>query len=247
MGKKKTTAARKTQPETKPRAGKRAPKKIGTAPLERARTQRSTLVGWVAPHTTKRKAAVSAAEQVDLELAGRALQKRQLGQVPTARETAALRRVERAREEETRRRIYSSVPQKHYRELSGRQTKVLREQAERYGIPFDGRVVDLAAVLTGFHDLLAEHGRVLLAAKRGQQTGLKALRAEKVKRARLERLALEGSLIPREEIHDLFAGVVSPILRTAGETLKRRFGGEAADVHNEALEDIQRSLEGLRR
>ena len=82
---------------------------------------------------------LTVSQQVDRELAAEALRRRQAGQRPTRRELAALRRVEKARDDELRWQHYRTIPQKHWREMSGRQAKVINEQAATHGIPFAGR------------------------------------------------------------------------------------------------------------
>ncbi len=41
--------------------------------------------------------------------------------------------------------------------MSGRQTKVINEQAERYGIPFGGATINLPTVVRALHDFLADN------------------------------------------------------------------------------------------
>jgi hypothetical protein len=105
----------------------------------------------------------AAGDGVDRDLALAALHKRQAGVTPSRREAAALARVEAQQEEARRWAYYRSIPQKHWREMSGRQTKVLHDQAELYGIPFGGATIDLPAVARRLHDFLAEHAQVFAA------------------------------------------------------------------------------------
>lgn len=65
-------------------------------------------------------------------LARAALEKRAKGQQPTEKEASALRRWERDQEEKLRWKFYAATPQKHWRAMSGRQWKVIAEQAARY-------------------------------------------------------------------------------------------------------------------
>ena len=97
----------------------------------------------------------SLSAKLDKELAAAAYRKVMAGRTPTARERAALKRYEAEQEERRRWRYYRAIPQKHWRAMSGRQTKVLHEQAERYGIPFGGRTIRLPAVVRALHDFLA--------------------------------------------------------------------------------------------
>src|SRR3954466_7843060 len=75
----------------------------------------------------------------------------------TRAERQALQRHEKDKEERLRWQFYRSIPQKHWRERTGRQTKVLQEQASRYGLPFGGATVDLPAVVRALHDFVAEN------------------------------------------------------------------------------------------
>ncbi len=67
----------------------------------------------------------------DRELVSRAYRKVMDGQKPTREEQAALQRFEKSKEERLRWQYYAAIPQKHWRMMSGRQTKVINEQAAR--------------------------------------------------------------------------------------------------------------------
>jgi hypothetical protein len=101
--------------------------------------------------------ATSATEQLDRQLASEAYKKVLAGQELTAKERAALKRHEKEKEERLRWQFYGAIPQKHWRTMSGRQTKVLNEQAARYGIPFGGAAISLPAVVRALHDFLADN------------------------------------------------------------------------------------------
>ena len=90
-----------------------------------------------------------AAAQVDSELLAKAYRKVMDRQELTKAEREALKRHEKQKEERLRWQYYSSIPQKHWRQMSGRQTKVINEQSNRYGIPFGGATIDLPAVVKG--------------------------------------------------------------------------------------------------
>ena len=55
--------------------------------------------------------------------------------------------MKKLKEEQLRWRYYRTIPQKHWKVMSGRQTKVLAEQAQRYGLPFGSASIDLPAVV----------------------------------------------------------------------------------------------------
>src|SRR5262245_24508452 len=103
----------------------------------------------------------SLTSKLDKELAAKAYKKVMAGEEPTAQERAALRKYEHIQEETRRWQYYESIPQKHWRQMSGRQTRVLNELAERYGIPFGGRTICLPTVVRMLHDFLARNARKL--------------------------------------------------------------------------------------
>jgi hypothetical protein len=182
-------------------------------------------------------------------LATAALEKRRLGQQPSSRELAALRRVERARDEVLRWEHYRSIPQKHWREMAGRQAKIINEQARTYGIPFDGASIDLPAVVAALHDFLAKNARRLAGGEHGagstQAQGIERYRRERARLARLERRRREGELIERDKAHEDLAHLAT-ILRRAGETLGRRptlTGEEAQQILEDALSLYERELD----
>jgi hypothetical protein len=189
----------------------------------------------------------TAGAALDRKLAGEAYKKVLEGKELTSREQQALKKHEKEKEERLRWQFYASIPQKHWRQMSGRQTKVINEQAERYGIPFGGATINLSAVVRGLHDFLADNA-VKLAKDEDellQGSGSPALeryREERAAMARLDRLEREGSLLPRDDVREAL-GRVATMLRTAGETLQRQFGPAAGDILYEAISDAERELE----
>ena len=125
--------------------GKAQPKKAPKKPsAKKASTKKSTS-----------GAATAISERLDREQAAAAIRKVAAGQKLTTKEQSALRRYEKQQEEDRRWQYYASIPQKHWRQMSGRQTKVINEQAVRYGIPFGGASINLPDVVRGIHDFLA--------------------------------------------------------------------------------------------
>src|SRR4030065_190528 len=100
-------------------------------------------------------APASVSDKLDKGLVAQALRKVAQGEEPTPKERSALRRYEKKQEETRRWQYYASIPQKHWREMSGRQSKVLNEQAARYGIPFGGPTINLPDVARALPDFLA--------------------------------------------------------------------------------------------
>jgi hypothetical protein len=180
-------------------------------------------------------------------LVARAVKKVMAREELSRREREALKRHEKEQEEKRRWQYYRSIPQKHWREMSGRQAKVLIEQAERYGIPFGGATVDLPKVVRHWHDFLADNA-VKLAKDDDplmQGSGSPALeryREERAALARLDRLEREGVLLPREKARQAM-GQVASILRGAGDALQRQFGAAAVEILYEALGDAQREID----
>jgi hypothetical protein len=131
--------------------------------------------------------------------------------------------------------------------MSGRQTKVINEQARRYGIPFGGATINLPDVVRALHDFLAENAQrlnqddVLLAGDGVSSPALERYREERALLARLDRLEREEQLVARDEVREGLARVAS-LLRTAGETLERLHGADAAEVLREALADAEREI-----
>jgi hypothetical protein len=167
----------------------------------------------------------------------------------TREEQQALKRHEKEKEERLRWQYYRSIPQKHWREMSGRQTKVLQEQADRYGLPFGGATVDLPALARALHDFLAENALKLaredddpLLNGGTSSPALERYREERAALARLDRLERERVLIPRDRCREAL-GRVAAILRSAGDTLGRQFGPGATELLYEALDDATREVE----
>jgi hypothetical protein len=127
--------------------------------------------------------------------------------------------------------------------MSGRQTKVLNEQAALYGIPFGGASINLPAVVRALHDFLAKNAQKLARDDDPLMQGslspaLEEYRGERVKLVRLERLEREGQLVPRDQARAAMSRIAA-ILREAGQTLERQFGSAAAEILNEALDEAE--------
>lgn len=104
----------------------------------------------------------------DQELAISALEKRKKNEKPSSEELAALKRVEREREEKHRWSYYESVPKKHYCEMSGRSAQVLNKQADIYNLPLRGKVINLRSLLKEFHNFLANNAPLLTQRDKGK-------------------------------------------------------------------------------
>jgi len=186
--------------------------------------------------------------RVEQDLVARAYRKVMAKEELSAAERAALKRHEKEKEERLRWQYYACIPQKHWRAMSGRQTKVLNEQAERYGLPFGGPTVNLPALARALHDFLADNALrlarddesdPLLAG--GGSPALEEYRKEKTLLARLDRMEREGQLIPRDIARESL-GRIAAIVRAAGESLGQQFGPPAVDLLNEALADADAEI-----
>ncbi len=166
----------------------------------------------------------------------------------TREERAALKRHEKEKEERLRWQYYDAIPQKHWREMSGRQTKVINEQAQRYGLPFGGPTINLPALARKLHDFLADNALKLAKDEPDdllQGSGSPALeryREERAALARLDRLEREQRLLPRDDVREVL-GRIAAILRGAGDALQRQFGVAAVEILYEALDDANREIE----
>ena len=189
----------------------------------------------------------STSEQIDRDLAASALRKRSAGGNPTGAERGALKRIEAAKEHDLRWQYLHTTRKKDYLEMSGRQAKVVNDQARRYGIPLLGRTIDLAAVIHWVHDWLAENARKLSAIEMdedpafagGDSEWLEKYRKEKTLMARLERLEREGSLVRLDRTREgmsIFAGHI----RDATEVLRRQYGPDAQRILDDHLNNALR-------
>lgn len=176
--------------------------------------------------------------------ANAALAKRSRGEKPTQLEQRALHRVERIREEQARWEHYAAIPHRHWREMSGRQSKVINDQAARFDIPFAGRTVNLPAVVRALHDFFATHQRALLEAMEGAAArgdALERMRHEKYLSARIDRMVRERSLVPRAEVVG-FLGRAAETLKQASERLAQQHGPTAQAILTAALEQLEREV-----
>ena len=207
----------------------------------------NTLTHSPPPNSTAGAAAAGLGlDGVDRKLAGEAYKKVLEGKELTTRERTVLKRFEKERDERLRWQHYESIPQKHWREMSGRQTKVLNEQAQRYQIPFGGAQINLPAVVRALHDFLAENA-VKLARdddelmQGASSPALERYREERAALARLDRLEREDQLVPRDQVRQAL-GRIAAMLRAAGDGLQRQFGCPALEILLEALDDAEREV-----
>jgi hypothetical protein len=89
--------------------------------------------------------------------------------------------------------------------MSGRQTKVIHEQAVLYGIPFGGAAINLSEVVRSLHDFLAANARKLSADDDMLGSGvpspaLERYREERAIMAKLDRQERERQLVRRRPV-----------------------------------------------
>ncbi len=158
-------------------------------------------------------------DQITRELAATAIRKRQQGKKPSRDELAALRRLEKSREEDLRWQFSRSIPKKHWRSMSGRQNKQIDEQAARYRIPFSGPTIDLPAVVRALHDFLAKNAlRFTQNGNGAELDGLERLRRAKAEMAELDRDRVRGGFVARvdyEQTVDVIARLVVDEIESA--------------------------------
>ena len=149
------------------------------------------------------------------------------GETPTAQERAALDRYEKEKEDAPALAVLRLDSPKHWRAMSGRQTKVLNEQAATYGISFGGPVINLPTFVRQFHDFLARNARRLregdddMMAVDVSSPALERYREERAALARLDRLEREGALMPKDDVREGL-GRIATTIRAAGDILQRQ-------------------------
>ncbi len=191
-------------------------------------------------------------DAVDQALALEAIAKRRRGEIPSQREQRALGRVEKRQEEQRRWEYYRAIPLKHWVEMSGRERKILYEQANLYGLAFADKEINLPVVVRQLHDLLAKlsrHGGKLVRSVvdgdydlEGPQTeSLDRLRTAKAEREEFNLLVLKKKYLAVDEIQDLFAVIASGLRQTL-DGLQRQFGPEAMNLVKEGIEDLERQF-----
>jgi hypothetical protein len=192
-----------------------------------------------------------AAQKADQRLAMSALEKQRRGEPPTRDELAALRRYQREAEEEQRLRHFRAIRKAEWRDWSGRQAKILNEQAVRYGLPIGAATIDLPAFVKALHEFFAANARKLAGAADDDPTIAGASSPAMERKRQLECRRLERQLeredglwIARRLVHDGH-NRLGKILRVAGEALLRQFGPAAQKIVNDALDNCERETDRL--
>lgn len=145
--------------------------------------------------------------------------------------------------------IARELPKVDYQAMSGRQTKILHDQARSYGLPVLGPTVDLARVIEWLHQAIAD-GRLHNPGDDDEGLGgqnspaLERLRAHKATLAEIEVMKARGEIFSAEEMNRRVLDMAG-ILRAAGEKLQRRFGEEARQILSDAIDDYGRQAERI--
>lgn len=191
----------------------------------------------------------SASERAERAVVNAAIAKIQSGGKPTSGELAALKRFEKAQEEERRWQYLRSTPKRVYMELSGRSARVLIDQARRHGLPYptgQRSPVDLTQVIRWLHDLLAEHGQRLSAPPTddpllagSNSPALERYRLARAAREELELAARRGELLDVDELLTWYDAEVAAPIRRSLENLQTRFGPAAVGIVTKALDSAE--------
>jgi hypothetical protein len=146
----------------------------------------------------------------------------------------------------------SIVPKKCWVQWSGRQYKILDEQAQRYGIPVGGPTIDLAEIAVWIHDLLATHGRRILAGDSAEDLEVGTTNSPALERKReveyeirLRELAqIDKQLVSRDMTRQCHA-VAASIFKDYGQTVQKKYGADALDLWNQTLNAWERAVDAV--
>jgi Fe-S cluster biosynthesis and repair protein YggX len=192
-----------------------------------------------------------ATRTVDQRLAMAVLEKQRRGETPTREEASALRRCEKQLEEEQRLKHFKAVRKGEWATWSGRQVKVINEQAERYGLPLGAADIDITVLARALHDFLANNARKLAGADDDDPSlaGVASPALERKRQFDCQLLELrlqreQGFSIERRLVHEGH-NRLGGILRIAGEALQRQFGPAAQKILNDALDNCEREVDRL--
>ena len=157
-------------------------------------------------------------------------------------------RLPKVLDEETRWKLYRSIPKSDWETLCGRDRTTLRQQANRYGFPIGKGSVDLQKFLSYFSDWLAENQGRLRSTKGGEdhpkikaEIRLKEASAREKELAVAERL---GQTISRSRVHEMLT-ILAGTLKDAGERLEKHHGTEALEILNDSLDEFERLTDQL--
>lgn len=165
---------------------------------------------------------------IDRQLAKRAIEKRRDGEIPNARELAALRKIEKERDNKQREEHYRTISKAEWRRWSGRQNKIIDAQGRRLGLPIAQAVISLPDFVRAFHDFLDRYsGKLSIDAPVMDEAELR-LRVAKAGREELKLELEQGSAIARVEVESDRLSVIKwvvGVMERAGPELAVRIAG----------------------
>lgn len=185
---------------------------------------------------------------VDAELIGEIHDLISTGKAATYDGKRVMSKLEKRLESHYRELIYANIPQRDWRRMSKRQTKVLHDQQDKYGLPIGGPTINLNKLAPALHDFLAANATRLVSSSEdglligGSSPALERYREERAAMARIERMKMEGQLVSVTSLQDPLTKI-SELLRAAGERLQRMFGQSAQDVIDQALDAAMAEIE----
>lgn len=145
--------------------------------------------------------------------------------------------------------LMSTMPRALYCKLSARQTTVITNQSDTFGIPIStGTTVDLFRVVQWFHNFVSEWGPKIRSGKierdRLGELAEKKLEAE-IEAINLKLVAIQldtdkkrGAAVPVAEVRTAFTWL-STEWRKFGERLGKKFGPDSQRFLNEFLERLE--------
>ena len=179
------------------------------------------------------------------ELAESAEEKNANDGTPTQAELKAWKKYTAFQRDKYGTQFVENVPKSLYLKWSGRTTRVLHSQADVYGFPLRGAIIDVPKVIAHLHYFLKDNQFKLQAGEvQNEDDEQRRLHRAKADMAEDERDLRRGELIPREEarqIHMMWAKT----LRDAAHDIGRKFGADAQDILREALDDCEKLIEEL--
>lgn len=169
------------------------------------------------------------------------------GERLTAREQSALEKYRRKQASELLDDLLTKVPKKLYCQLSGRQTKILHDQADTHGLPLRGSTIDLFDVISAFHDILAKHAKTIASdgdveLKRAKLKGEIEVLERRAKILDGEISQQRARFIERSELRRRL-GWLSTKLADLGERVGKFGGPETQRAINEFLEELASEIE----
>lgn len=193
-------------------------------------------------------------EQLEEQLAREALAKRKAGKKPTARELAALKRIEARQHAVTVRAYCEAVPQKDLREmLGGMQNKQLQDWQANYNLPVAKPTVNLYEFFPALRKLIADNkGSISGDGDNSELNSAKTQKTQKeveklnqqIEQLKRDNLERDAKLKSIDEVHRTF-NVIAGCFRQASEQLFKRHGEDAYRIVVDAVEIAQKHFESL--